>query len=245
LPFQVRCEDFKVEYYDDGMPREYRSEISFSQAGGNIARASVMVNHPVSFKHVLFSQSGYNPNLIAVIRVGTPSGSEEIKATEGSVIEMHDTGYRMKVVKVVEDVMRLGPAVQLIIETPNDQKELWIFKQFERIQAIHPGITEKMPEFNPSILKPYTFTLDALTSSYTTILGINSDPGVPLVGLGAILFLFGVIIAFMVVHERIWVEIEEGSAGLMIHVARRLNGRPAAIDSRILKHLQRLAGGKS
>ena len=245
LPFQVRCEDFKVEYYDNGMPREYRSEISFSQAGGNIARASVMVNHPVSFNHVLFSQSGFNPNLIAVIRVSTPSGSEEIRATEGSVIELHDTGYRMKVVKVVEDVMRLGPAVQLIIETPNDQKELWIFKQFERIQAIHPGITEKMPEFNPSILKPYTFTLDALTSSYTTILGINSDPGVPLVGIGAILFLFGVIIAFMVVHDRIWIEIEEGSESLMIHVARRLNGRPAAIDGRILKHLQRLAGGQS
>jgi cytochrome c biogenesis protein ResB len=150
----------------------------------------------------------------------------------------------MKVVRVMEDVMHLGPAVQLIIETPNDQKELWIFKQFERIQAIHPGITEKMPEFNPSLLKPYTFTLEAITGSYTTILGINSDPGVPLVGLGAIVFLFGVIIAFMVVHERIWIDIEEGSANLMIHVARRLNGRPAAIDSRILKHLERLAGGK-
>jgi cytochrome c biogenesis protein len=244
LPFQVRCEDFKVEYYDNGMPREYRSEVSFSQAGGDIARASVMVNHPVSFNHVLFSQSGYNPNLIAAIRVGTPSGSEEIKATEGSVIEMHDTGYRMKVVRVVEDVMHLGPAVQLIIETPNDQKEVWVFKEFKRIQAIHPGITEEMPEFNPSLLKPYTFTLDALTSSYTTILGINSDPGVPLVGLGAILFLFGVIIAFMVVHERIFFEIGEGSDGLMIHVARRLNGRPAEIDGRILKHLERLAGGQ-
>ena len=63
LPFQVRCDDFKMELYDNGMPKEYRSEISFLQ-GDSVARhASVLVNHPVSFSRVLFSQSGYNQNL--------------------------------------------------------------------------------------------------------------------------------------------------------------------------------------
>ena len=83
LPFQVRCDDFKMELYDNGMPKEYRSEISFLQ-GDRVARhASVLVNHPASFSRVLFSQSGYNANPVAAIQVSTPAGNDQIRCSRG------------------------------------------------------------------------------------------------------------------------------------------------------------------
>ncbi len=245
LPFQVRCDDFKMELYDNGMPKEYRSEISFLQGYSVTRPSSVLVNHPVSFNRILFSQSGYNTNPVAIIKVSTPAGNDQINAAEGSVIELHDTGYQAHVLKVVQDIMHMGPGVQLVIETPKGDQEVWVFKQIEQILAMHPGIIEKMPQFNPSLVKPYTFSLKDVTHSYTTILGINYDPGIIFVGLGSVLFMAGICIAFMVVHERVWISLEKLPQGLTIKVAQRSNGKSTAVSPLLLEHLDSIAGVKS
>ena len=245
LPFEVRCDDFTMELYDNGMPKEYRSKISFLRKDKVVQRSSVLVNHPVNFSQVLFSQSGYNQSLVANIQVGTPSGSSQFNIAEGSFVEMKDTGYKVHVVKVVEDIMGMGPGAYIVVEKQGSEEEVWIFKQFEQIKAMHPGILEKMPHFNPSRVNPYLFSLGGVTGSYTTILGINYDPGVPFVGLGSVLFMAGICIAFMVVHERIWISLEKVPQGLTIKVAQRSNGKPSAISPVILERINSLSGVKS
>jgi hypothetical protein len=141
--------------------------------------------------------------------------------------------------------MNMGPAVHLIIEKPDSEEEVWIFKQFEQIKAMYPGILEKMPQFNPSRIIPYFFSLTGVTGSYTTILGINYDPGVPFVGLGSVLFMAGICIAFLVVHERIWISLEKVPQGLTIRVAQRSNGKPSAVSPDILEHINSLSGVES
>lgn len=246
LPFAVRCDDFKMELYDNGMPKEYRSEISFLQKDKVVQRSSVLVNHPVSFRRVLFSQSGYSQSLVADIQVATPAGISRINVAEGSLVEMKDTGYKVHVVKVLEDIMNMGPGVDLVVEKQDgSEEEVWIFKQFEQIKAMHPGIMEKMPHLNPARVNPYVFSLGGVTGSYVTMLGINFDPGIPFVGLGSVLFLAGICIAFMVVHERIWISLEKVPQGLAIRVAQRSNGKPSEISPGILEHINMLSGVKS
>jgi cytochrome c biogenesis protein ResB len=46
LPFTVRLEKFTVEYYDNNMPREYRSRITISEPGKEPRTENVRVNHP-------------------------------------------------------------------------------------------------------------------------------------------------------------------------------------------------------
>jgi cytochrome c biogenesis protein len=242
LPFQVRCDDFTMELYENGMPKEYRSEISFLRNNSVAQRSSVLVNHPVSFSRVLFSQSGYNRTLTADIRVTGPAGTNQVTVGEGSFMEIKDAGYKVHVVKVVEDVMGMGPGAQLIVEKPGGEEELWIFQRFEQIRAMHPGILEKMPHFNPSRINPYYFALGGVTGGYTTILGINFDPGIPLVGLGSVLFLIGICIAFMVVHEMVWISLEKTPRGLSVKVAQRSNGKPSAVSRQLQAHLDRLGG---
>ncbi len=246
LPFQVRLDNFSMEFYDNGMPKEYRSEISFLQGGRVVRSASVLVNHPASFNRVMFSQGGYNQNLAADIRVDTPAGTDRISAAEGSSVEMKDTGYRVHVIRVVEDIMHMGPGVQIMVGKQGSEEEVWIFKEFERIRAMHPGILEKMPHFNPARVKPYTFSLDGLTEGYTTVLGINYDPGVIFVGLGSVLFMAGICIAFMVVHERVWISLKRlPRGGLTVRVAQRSNGKFSAVSPRLQEYLGRLTGVES
>ncbi len=245
LPFQVRCDDFKMELYDNGMPKEYRSEISFLQ-GDRVARhASLLVNHPVSFSRVLFSQSGYNTNTVAIIKVSTPAGNDQINAAEGSVIELHDTGYKVHVLKVVQDIMHMGPGVQLVIETPKGEQEVWVFKQIEQILAMHPGIIEKMPQFNPSQVKPYTFSPQGRHPQLYDHTRHQLRPGHHLCGSGMCSSWQASALPSWLSMRGSGYPLEKLPQGLTIKVAQRSNGKPTAVSQLLLEHLDSIAGVKS
>jgi cytochrome c biogenesis protein ResB len=106
LPFQVRCDSFSMELYKNGMPKEYRSDITFFQDNQEAVSTSILVNHPISFKSIQFSQKGFNK-----IPVRFPDGS--------------------------------------------------------------------------------------IVTGYSTILGVNKDPGLPAVIFGALIFLAGIMISFL------------------------------------------------
>jgi len=244
LPFSVRCDDFAMDLYENGMPREYRSQISFISKGRVVQRSSVLVNHPVRFRQILFSQSGYERIPAADLEIISPSETRRITVSEGSSFEMRGLGYRFSVVKVLEDIMGMGPGIHVITAKP-DQEDLWVFQRFEHIKTLHPAILEKMPSADPDRFPPYTFRLTGVRGRYTTILGVNSDPGIPLVGLGALIFLAGICLAFTVVQQRIWISLEQVHNGLTITVAQRTNGRPSETGPGVLERTGSLDGVKS
>ncbi len=241
LPFSVRCNDFAVELYENGMPREYRSEIVFIRNGREVQRSSVLVNHPVKFSRTLFSQSGYERNAAADLEIVSPSGIRRITISEGSSFEMNS--HRFTVVKVLGDIMGMGPGIHIIASGP-EQEDLWIFQRFEHIKAMHPGMLEKIPSLDPSRFPPYTFRLTGMSGRYTTVLGVNYDPGIPLVGLGAGLFLAGICLASTVVHRRIWISLEQVQQGLCITMAQRNNGKPSKINPAFFERIDSLNGVK-
>ncbi|MCU0577340.1 MAG: cytochrome c biogenesis protein ResB [Desulfobacterota bacterium] len=240
LGFALRCDKFGIQYYDSGMPREYRSDVSFVSKGSTVLQRPVLVNHPVSHHGILFSQSGYNQKAEATLTVKGPSGRQSISAGEDAVIEMHDTGHRVHVMRVIQDMMSMGPGVQLLVEGPGGSHMLWLFRDIARIAERYPGITGKVPQFNPSLVKPYTFVLDGVTTRDTTILGVNRDPGVPFVAAGAILFLVGITMVFLMVHERVWAVVEEDQGRLTVKLAMQRNGKTVPVDVHVCEQVKGL-----
>ena len=55
LDFSVRCNKFMVEYYEDGTPRTYRSDLSFIKDSRVIHNAPLLVNHPVTVDKIRFT----------------------------------------------------------------------------------------------------------------------------------------------------------------------------------------------
>ena len=245
LPFKVRCDKFSLEYYENGMPKEYRSDISFILGERVVMKTPVMVNHPVSYRGILFFQSGFNRSKQATIEVSTGSNIHEALAGENTVFILDDPRYRVHVVRMVENVMGMGPAAQLVVETPQGQKHLWIFQEIDRMRDRYPGLTERIPEFNPSLISPYTFALEKVSTSYSTVLGLNRDPGVPFVAAGAFLFLVGILIVFLVPRSRIWICLEPSGEQLKLKIVQSRGGKIQGLDRDIMDRLEFVRGGRS
>ena len=59
LPFQVRCDKFDVSYYDNGMPREFRSDLTLIRDGKEVLKQELRVNDPLTYGGITFYQASY------------------------------------------------------------------------------------------------------------------------------------------------------------------------------------------
>lgn len=58
--FQVKLEEFNIEYYPNSqMPKDYKSTLTIIEKGKDILTKTIEVNHPLSYKGVWFYQSSY------------------------------------------------------------------------------------------------------------------------------------------------------------------------------------------
>ncbi|MRR37308.1 hypothetical protein EG829_22170, partial [bacterium] len=243
LPFSVRCDEFKAEYYQNGTPREYISEVSFMQGESIVEKKTVRVNHPASFGGIMFSQSAFHESLTAKIAVHEGGEIRNALAGEDEFFLLHEGKYRVHVKSLKDDVMHLGPAVELLVDTPEGSRSLWIFRDRVRFEARFPGFMESHPEFNPSAVRPFTFVLESMAERYTTVLFLNRDPGVFLVASGAFLFLVGVIIIFLVRQSRVRISIEKTGAGVLLRMNQTESGRKCDVDGEILAALETFKRG--
>ncbi len=59
LNFSIRCDRFSVNYYEDGLPREYRSDLTFLKNDHVAYHGSLRVNHPITFEGIRFYQASH------------------------------------------------------------------------------------------------------------------------------------------------------------------------------------------
>ena len=121
LDFAVRLDHFQVQYYPNGTPREFRSDLTFVKQGQEVKQAVCRVNDPVSFEHLTFYQSSYQ---------AVPKGAVALEVTSGDKTFTVDAPLQQRVMlpdnlgmvilwRVESNVMGLGPAVQLAYRPEN------------------------------------------------------------------------------------------------------------------------------
>lgn len=59
LDFTVRCDRFSIDYYEDGTPKMYRSDLTFLKNNRVVYQGSVRVNYPITFEEIRFYQANY------------------------------------------------------------------------------------------------------------------------------------------------------------------------------------------
>ncbi|MEW6265191.1 MAG: cytochrome c biogenesis protein ResB [Thermodesulfobacteriota bacterium] len=59
LSFAVRLDKFAVSFYPSGAPSEFRSDVTIIENGRAVHEASILVNHPLTWRGVTFYQSSY------------------------------------------------------------------------------------------------------------------------------------------------------------------------------------------
>ncbi|HNR51711.1 MAG: Cytochrome c biogenesis protein Ccs1 [Deltaproteobacteria bacterium ADurb.BinA179] len=198
LGFSVKCERFSVDYYENGMPREYVSDLAFLKDGGVAGRAQVRVNHPADMGGFSFYQQSFRLNLSALLSVSDGQSKTAVRVSEGDIIPLSAAGDRARVVKIWHDLMHAGPAVKLMIEGVQGERLLWVFQNIEELKNSSPDLFEKMPGFDPSSVKPYTFACEGIHHTFITGIGVRRDPGMPLAGAGGAIFLVSLLLVYLI-----------------------------------------------
>ena len=236
LNFSIRCDKFIVEFYENGTPKTYRSDLSFIKNGQVERRRTLLVNHPFTFDKFRFYQFSYGvaPEIKAIVTytvAGKKGGSMTLAA--GDTFDLPERKARGFVLRVEENIMHIGPAIKLKIVSQKKDIQFWVFQQFDQIIAMKPSLLTKMPMFNPGLFQPLVFSLNRIEQTYYTGLHLVRDPGVPLVALGGLLMVAGLIVVFFIQYQRLWVFMEQEGAKISISIAGRSNRNNQQLQKKI------------
>ena len=208
LGFEVRCNSFSIEFYSNGMPKEYTSNLTILENGQELFTRDIEVNSPLTYKGITFYQSSYEAYQDFVVTiVNTATGKRKSfvspfqKQTEWAeenirfgIINAKVKGQSVVSSKIWFTGKNGTPATQWLDEnilTPLD------------------GINE---EYQVSVKQ-----------MYATGLQVAKDPGVWWVYIGCGLMLFGLYVAFFMSHRRIWILVTDTGKGSEIVLSGSAN----------------------
>jgi len=245
LGFELRCDNFDVEYYGDSdMPKSYRSWLTILKDGREVLKKVISVNDPLTYEGITFYQSSYGSvgenmnNGIIVLRVISSDGRSNKVNTKiggtftipGSSIEGHVSNFSPALSvdqsgrPFTYDAGLKNPAIH--VELPNvggKPYSGWIFKRYPQTWRLPDGSSVEF--------------LDYWGVEYTG-LQVRKDPGVWIVYLGCIIMAAGLYITFFMSHKRLWVNVADGKGAAKIVIGASANRNRAAFE----RDIEKLAG---
>ena len=204
LGFSVRCNRFWVEYYPNGQPKEYASDLSILRDGKEVVRKTIEVNDPLQYEGVWFYQASYgtagaSSATIAVRNRDGGDRKETVSLSPGEQKEIPGYG-RIRAVDYRNDLQGFGPALLVVLEKPDSPPaEIWLLKSH--------------PEFDRQRGDSLYLAFAGIQEIFYTGLQVARDPGVNVVWAGCTLMVVGIIIAFFLSHQRFWIRLSRGPDG--------------------------------
>jgi cytochrome c biogenesis protein len=226
LPFAVRCDRFTIEFYENGSPKTYRSELTFLKNGQVASQGQLLVNHPLGFEGLRFYQSSYgltSESKASLSLFKNGKKSQEISVGLGETFVLPGKEGKVQVLRLEENLMNMGPAVKLAIVSAKGETVFWVFRHIDKIREMNPGIVQQIPMFNPGLFRPYVFVISGVQEKYYTGLQVNSDPGLPVVAAAAFLMFIGLMLVFFSSHRQVWLRVDVRGETTRISIAGRSN----------------------
>ena len=203
LGFALRLDKFTVEFYPDGMPKEYRSEVTFIENGRDAEKAVLMVNHPAQRHGIDFYQASYGQSVakltVNFIRDGQ---TQSVALAHGQWSDLAGGGKALLIEarpEVNMGGMYKGPVARVGYQPPEGEPMAVTAFQAGAQIPIRPG--------------PVSFEILELESVPYSGLQVKHDPGVWLIWLGCTLMVVGFVIAFYFAHRKVWVRLAPAGKG--------------------------------
>jgi len=206
LNLSVKCNSFNVDFYPNGAPKDYRSDLSVIRDGKEVIRKTIRVNDPLSYEGITFYQSSYGmlPDTVTFEIRGkddVPLGN--VSAPFGKRVDIPGGDTRIEVADYRErfnlsDGSEAGPVVGVNLYSQGAPPSgIWI--------------SETRPEMNR--YGAYSFEVKGVKLRKYTGLQVNKDPGVWVVWTGCIMLVAGIMMAFFMSHKKFWIRIGKDKKG--------------------------------
>lgn len=220
LGFTIRCDRFEIEFYDNNMPKEYRSLLTVLEDDQIILQKEIEVNTPLKYKGITFYQASYQPFNDFIFTMAEPDQSP-----------INFTGEFQKEIKWSERNISFGiinlesvrdQAVRLKIwfnDATGEPSEFWV----------NTGEIIELQRGN----SVYRFSAK---QRYATGLQVAKDPGVWIVYIGFMMMISGLYIAFFMSHKRLWLIVKNSGTKTQIEIRGSTNKNQAGFTT----HFQEL-----
>ncbi len=211
LGFEVFCQNFKTDYYPNGMPKEYKSDLIVSEGGKETIYKTITVNDPLKYRGVTFFQSSYrtiDDEYKLMVTKEDSSGSRVEKTlflSPFTELKSEELGVSFKIVETASDGHGHGP-YKLQLKDNNSS--------LTRLINDYQTINVKRGD------DAYTLML---TQRYATGLQVVKDPGVWIVYIGCGLMMFGLYVSFFMSHIRVWILYQPQKHGSTITIVGKTN----------------------
>jgi cytochrome c biogenesis protein len=230
LPFTIQCDDFDVQFYDTGAPREFRSTLTIIENGKAVMQKDIIVNDPLRYKGINIFQSSYG-KADAPASAVDPSKTIELRFLSSASGMVYSVKARLK--KPVKIPEGLG---EFVLDDYHPQAQ---FRGMAVGPALHGTLTPKGGVAR-SVLLPIMFpkfdtmrqgevvisvTQDGalMEERFYTGLQITKDPGVTTVYVGFTLMVLGCIVTFFMSHQQVVVEIQPNGKKIEVMVSGKTN----------------------
>lgn len=197
LGFEVRCDKFAVEFYENGrMPKEFRSDLTIIDNGQEVVKTQIIVNKPLKYKGITFYQSSYQAVPEITIEVDKNDNKKEVISLSAfDTIIIPGSSLSLGILQFLPDVHG-SPAARIWVTDGKD---------FTDAQWVLQG---KSKVFGHGTGQEFKIHLSDVNEKFMTGLQVKKDPGVWIVWLGCAGLIFGFVVVFWIPHRRLWVLIK-------------------------------------
>lgn len=212
---------------DRGNIKDYVSVLTVIEDGREVHHHRVEVNHPMRYKGFRFYQTSFDSDnplvearidsaLIIVMRQTDGVVLDTIYISPGKPLELPD-GSKLVLARFLPDFRMKGSvAVSVSAELHNPALQFEVRQDGEELY--HQWTFLQSPFHHTSPRATYRFqALDiygiSASVSYPTILEVKKSPGSWLIWLGFILATLGLVLAFYLVPQRLWLVVRERGKG--------------------------------
>lgn len=190
----LNLQSFKDEYWENGSPKDYRSQVTIFNNGREVKQGIVRVNHPLSYKGIRFYQSFFGD-----------TAKLDMKDSQGKSL------YHGNVLlsQIFNDYQYLRPAgnVQLaqsgytiyVVGRATNAGDTELAENQIGIEIYQGNKSQPVVATRLNVGEPYkTSDLEITYSGSGKFSGfqVSSDPGNSLVWIASTLFLLGLVIVF-------------------------------------------------
>ena len=230
LPFTIRCEDFNVQFYPTGAPKEFRSKLTLLENGRPVLEKDIIVNDPIRYRGINIFQSSYgklNNTADAAVSFKDIELSFKVVASGKVYSQKADLNQPIELPEGLGTFtltgfdpaaqfrgMAIGPALTGTLSATQSKPQTIVLPiKFPRFDAMRKG----------AVIIAVQKAVANQKTHYYTGLQVTKDPGVGLVYFGFILMIVGCMVTFFMAHQQVVVEIQPKGKGVSIMVAGKAN----------------------
>lgn len=234
LDFAIKCDFFKVSFYDSGAPREYISGLTIIENGKPVLQQNIEVNTPLRHKGINIFQSSYGSSL--------PQYADLNFLNRATGMTYHQKAFFDKEINLPEG------AGKLIIKNFKRSSSFMGHNLGEAFLATllldnqEPAeitLPVRFPSFDK--MRKGALIISADPPPFYTGLQVTHDPGVWLVYTGFILMIIGCCITFFMSHQSLCIEVCQKGKKSRVMLAGTANKNRLGMNNKINRFATKLS----